>query len=594
MVNHEAALAVLRRDDASMAEVMRALTELDRAELNLRRQRIGIAANITLDLLALYLRRHAYLAGVRLEVHTGSYDNLLDDVQTCSARGVDHLLVIPFFDNLQASWEARIEGLSEAARQAPMHDYLARLELGLISASHLGNVFLCGAHAWHAAAAFDGADACSEGLAEFNAALRETATRHANARFIDLADIVATLGRQQAFDARFYYRGKAPYRPAFMNELARRVGLATRGFGGAFHKVLVLDCDNTLWGGVIGEDGIAGLQLDPHSYPGNIFWTVQQQVCALERQGVLVCLCSKNNEADVEQALTQHEHMVLGGEHVVARRVNWNDKPGNLEALAVELNLGLDSFVFVDDSAFEVEAVRTRLPMVRVFQVPQRLTDYPAMMREIAALFLAGGLNAPDASRTRQYRQLAAAASLRAGFASQQDYLRSLGLKVRLQRDATEQIGRIAELTNKSNQFNLTTRRLMPGDVARLMQAEGATVYSFAVSDRLAEHGLTGVLITEDEGDAVLVHTFLMSCRVIGRGVEFSVWKRVLDDARSRGKTVLRAAYVPSAKNAQVADFFDRLGLPLTAQGDDGSRHYQAEVAQVQLADSNWVEIIDG
>ncbi len=201
------------------------------------------------------------------------------------------------------------------------------------------------------------------------------ATRHANVRFIDLGDVVATLGRQQAFDARFYYRGKAPYRPAFMNELSRRVGLATRGFGGAFHKVLVLDCDNTLWGGVIGEDGLAGLQFDPHSYPGNIFWTVQHQVCALERQGVLVCLCSKNNEADVEQALTEHQHMVLRGEHVVARRVNWNDKPGNLEALAAELNLGLESFVFVDDSAFEVEAVRTRLPMVRVFQVPQRLTD---------------------------------------------------------------------------------------------------------------------------------------------------------------------------------------------------------------------------
>lgn len=594
MVNHEAALAVLRRDDAPMAEVMRALTELDRAELNLRRQRLAIAANITVDLLALYLRRHAYLAGVRLEVLTGSYDNLLDDVQTFSARGADHLLVVSFFDNLQASWEARSEGLPEAARQAPIQDYLARLELALSHATKLGNVLLCGAHAWHAAAAFDGTGCATEGLAELNAGLRQAATRHANVRLIDLADIVTLLGTQQAFDARFYYRGKAPYKPAFMNELSRRIGLATRGFGGVFHKVLVLDCDNTLWGGIVGEDGLAGLQLDPHSHPGNVFWTVQQQVCALERQGVLVCLCSKNNEADVEQVLARHEHMVLRGEHVVARRVNWNDKPGNLEALAAELNLGLESFVFVDDSAFEVEAVRTRLPMVRVFQVPQRLTDYPAMMREISALFLAGGSRASGESRTQQYRQLAATAALRAGFASQQDYLRSLGLKVRLQRDATEQIGRIAELTNKSNQFNLTTRRLMPGDVARLMQADSTTVYSFAVSDRLAEHGLTGVLITEDEGDAVLVHTFLMSCRVIGRGVEFSVWKTVLDDARSRGKTVLRAAYVPSAKNAQVADFFDRLGLPLTAERDDGSRHYLAQVAQVQLADSNWVELIDG
>jgi FkbH-like protein len=248
----------------------------------------------------------------------------------------------------------------------------------------------------------------------------------------------------------------------------------------------------------------------------------------------------------------------------------------------------------VDDSSFEVDAVREQLPMVRVFQVPKRLTDYPAMMREISALFLAGGVGAEGRSKTRQYRQLAEASSMQAGFSSQEDYLRSLGLKVRLQRDASDQIGRISELMNKSNQFNVTTRRLMPGAVAQLMESDHATVYSFTVSDRLADHGITGVLITEDDGDAVVVHSFLMSCRVIGRGVEFSVWKAVIKDAHSRGKTLLRAAYLPSGKNAQVADFFDRLGLEKTDEGGDGSRHYQVEVAGIRLADNNWVELIDG
>lgn len=589
-----AALATLRRADAPMVEVMQALTQLDKSATAFRTLRVGVASNVTVDLLGNYLRRHAYLAGVRLQVLKGNYDNLLGDVEDFSNQGVDQLIVIPFFDNLQASWEAQLDGLTADQRQAPMADYLARLDLALTKAAGVGSVILAGAHLWHTPAAFDGQSLQADMLAAFNAGLRQAAAKRPNVRLLDTAAIVALIGSRQAFDARFYYRGKAPYTPAFLNELSRQIGLVTRSFGSVFHKVLVLDCDNTLWGGIVGEDGIDGIKLDPYAYPGNVFWNVQQQALALERQGVLVCLVSKNNEADVAEVLSRHGQMVLKAEHVVARRVNWDDKVGNLKSLAAELNLGLDSFVFVDDSPFEVEAVREQLPQVRVFQVPERLTDYPAMFREVSELFLAGGVSAESRSKTQQYRQLAEAASQQASFGSQEDYLRSLGLKVTLQRDAAAQVGRISELMNKSNQFNVSTRRLMPGEVTALMERPDATVYSFSVADRLADHGLTGVLITEDEGDAVVVHSFLMSCRVIGRGVEFSVWKAVFDDARSRGKAVLRAAYVPSAKNAQVSDFFDRLGLARTDEGGDGSRHYEAPVSNPTLADSNWVELVYG
>jgi FkbH-like protein len=592
MVNE--ALAVLRRADAPMVDVMDALRQLDRSDHAFRTMSLGIAANITLDVAVNALRRHAYLAGVRLTVHKGDYDNLLGDVQAFAAQKVDILLVVPFFDNLQPSFETQLDGLDPAARQAPVADYLARLDLALNQAQGIGTVVLAGAHLFHAAAAFDGRSLQSEILAAFNEGLRSAAARRPNVKLLDSAGIVAALGTRQSFDARFYYSGKAPYTPAFCNEFARQLSLVTRGFGSVFHKVLVLDCDNTLWGGIVGEDGLEGLQVDPYNHPGNIFWNVQQQVLALERQGVLVCLCSKNNDADVLEVLNTHQKMVLRHDHVVARRVNWDDKPANLRALAAELNLGLDSFVFVDDSPFEVEAVREQLPQVRVFQVPKRLADYPAMFREISELFLAGGVSAESKSKTQQYKGLAEAAAQQAAFGSQQEYLQSLGLKVHLYRDAADQVPRISELVNKSNQFNVSTRRLMPGDVSALMARPDATVYSFTVSDRLAEHGITGVLITEDEGPAVKVHTFLMSCRVIGRGVEFSVWKAVLADARARGKTVLQAAYIPSAKNAQVRDFFDRLGLPLAREGADGIRQYEARVSEVTLADSNWVELIDG
>lgn len=596
MVSDADALATLARAEAPMVEVLQALKHLDASTAAFRTLKVGIAANVTVDLLGTYLRRHAYAAGVRLQVAKGHYDDLVGDAQAHADAGVDLLVILPFFDNLQPSWETQLETLDAQARDAAQADYLNRLELALQAAQAVPQVLLFAGHLMHP---LIGAHSPQQGaLQAFNEGLAAVAARHAQVRVVETAGLLARFGARQAFDARFYFRGKAPYAAGFVDQLAQAAAAATRRFGSQFHKVLVLDCDNTLWGGIVGEDGPQGIQLDRYGYPGNIFWTVQQQFKALEAQGVLLCLNSKNNPADVDEVLAGHPQMALRDAQLVAKKVNWTDKPANLRALAAELNLGLDSFVFVDDSAFEVEAVREQLPQVRVFQVPKALQDYPALVRdEIAPLFTAGGVSAESRGKTQQYRALAQAAEARAGFASQEDYLRSLGLAVTLRRDDTAQLPRITELMAKSNQFNLTTERLQAGDVGALMGRADATVYAFSVSDRLAEHGLTGVLITEDDAEdpaAVRVHSFLMSCRVIGRGIEFAVWRPVLADAAARGKQRLKAAYRPTAKNAQVADFYDRLGLSLSHEAGDGTRFYTAELATVQLADSAWVELRNG
>lgn len=590
------ALATLGRADAPMVEVLQALKVLDGSTAGFRTLRVGIAANVTVDLLGTYLRRHAYAAGVRLQVDKGNYDDLVGDAQTHAAAGVDLLVILPFFDNLQPGWETQLETLDADARAAAQADYLNRLELALQAAEAVPQVLLFTGHLMNPAVGARSPQQAA--LDAFNDGLADAAARHPQVKRVETAGLLARFGARHAFDARFYFRGKAPYTAGFVDQLAQAAAAATRRFGTQFHKVLALDCDNSLWGGIVGEDGPDGIKLDRYSYPGNIFWTVQQQFKAMEAGGALLCLNSKNNPADVDEVLANHPHMVLRDAQLVAKKVNWTDKPSNLRALAAELNLGLDSFVFIDDSAFEVEAVREQLPQVRVFQVPKALQDYPALVRdEIAPLFTAGGVSAESKGKTQQYRALAQAAEARAGFANQEDYLRSLGLTVTLQRDAQAQLARITELMAKSNQFNLTTERLQAGDVAALMARPDATVYSFSVSDRLAEHGLTGVLITEDDTEdaaAVRVHSFLMSCRVIGRGIEFAVWRAVVADALARGKQRLKAAYRPTAKNAQVADFYDRLGLSLSSEAGDGTRFYMAELATVQLAESAWVELRNG
>lgn len=588
--SHSEALEVLRRPDAGMTDVIKALSTLDRAEHIDRTLKLGIAANISLDLLGTYLRRHAYLAGVRLEVITGSYDNLLNDVTEFVAQGVDHVLVMPFFDNLHAAWESQLDALAADAQQARMLAWLSKLKLALGQAASVGRVTLAGAHLWNSTP-YGGA---GELVFEFNGALKALVDAHASAQFLDTAGIVTYVGEKAAFNARFYYAGKAPYTPAFFDEFARRIALATRGFGSYFYKVVALDCDNTLWGGIIGEDGLSGIELDPYNYPGNIYWAVQQQLRQLESQGMLLCLCTKNNAADADEVFAKHPNAVLKDENFAAKKVNWEPKVVNLQALAKELNLGQESFIFIDDSDFELEAVRTQLPQVKLFQVPKKLSDYPALLREVAALCLAGGFSDESKSKTKQYKQLALAAAAQEDFASQEDYLRSLGLKVHIHRDAREQIARIAELTQKSNQFNLTTRRYTPGEITALMNRPDATVYSFEVIDRFGECGITGVIVVDFAAEHANVDAFLMSCRVIGRGVEFAVWRAVLDDARRLGKRSLSAAYYPSTKNAQVSDFFDRLGLSRAEEPSDGSRRYQTQLNDVRLTESDWVELIDG
>ncbi len=585
-------LAILARGDAPLADVMAALTRLDRSPAPWHSHRVGIAANISVDLLATALRRHAYLEGVRLTVAKGSYNDLQGDLTAHQAAGVDAVLVLPFFDNLQPAWEARLGHLDPGARDAVQSDWLQRLDLALQAAEGLPQVLVFSAHLLDPQVAADSPQ--HRALAAFNDGLARLVATRPSVRLIDTTGPLASHGAQHAFDARFYFRARAPYSAGFVDRLAREVAAATRGFGSRFHKVLVLDCDGTLWGGIVGEDGLAGLALDPHAYPGNVYWTVQQQLRALQAQGVLLCLCSKNNPEDVAEAFGRHPAMVLGDAHIVARRINWLPKPDNLRSLAAELQLGIDSMVFLDDSAFEVEAVREQLPQVAAFQVPAALQHYPALLREqIAPLFLAGGVTAESRAKTAQYRALAQAAQLRSGFASHEDYLRSLGLQLRVQRRPQAQLARVSELMAKSNQFNLTTERPAAGALAAWMSDPGMQIYALSVCDRLIDHGLTGVLITVDEGDAVRVHSFLMSCRVLGRGVEFAVWPVVVADALVRGRRRLQALFRPTDRNAQVADFYDRLGLDRRQVEADGSIVYEAELAGLRLTDNDWVEVID-
>lgn len=588
--NCEAALAVLQKPDCTMMQLTQAVDVLESTAS--RTVKVGISASVTVDLLSIYLRKHGCLHGVKIETLIGKYDDPIGDIDHFVQAGVDQVVLLSFFDNLMPSFEAQLENLEPSVIDAKEAELRQRYRMVFERSSTVSVLYFGSLHRMCKATDASVQDTVAAVVQRFNAALRQEALAFPNVRLLDTEDIVLSVGRQAAFDIRFYFRSKAPYSGAYMDELARRITAGTRGFGKYFFKVLALDCDNTLWGGVIGEDLLAGIKLGPYDYPGNIFWRMQHEFAALERQGVLLALVTKNNPDDVEEVLHNHPDMVLREKHIVAKKANWSDKPSNLRALAQELNLGLESFIFLDDSSFECEAVRQQLPMVKTFQVPSALSDYPKIVAEIKSLFLAGGISADSQAKTEQYRQRANAEEFKAQFASQEDYLASLQLKVELTRNAQASAARISELSQKSNQFNLTTRRYSLTEVEGMMAGSTHAVYSLGVSDRFGNAGLTGVVVVRFETTVAHVESFFMSCRVIGRGIETSIWASILADVRKRGCTILSAEYIPSSKNAQVSNFYDVLGFPIKAQGLSGERYYEISAHESMHSTNSWINLI--
>jgi FkbH-like protein len=580
-------LAILADPTALLAEIMGAV-EAAEADAPPPVAHIGISAGATVDLLGLYLRRHALLAGVRLQVTQGNFDDPMGDLDRFAGRGVDHLLLAPFLDTLAPSFEARAALLSETELDAREAELRGRWRLVLQSAAGFRTVFLCGLH--RMAAPVAGGDRLDAVIERLNRALREEASAFANVRWIDMASLVAGLGRRTAFDLRFYLRNTAPYAPALLDEWARQVTAVSRAYGTRFHKALVLDCDNTLWGGVLGEDLASGIKLSPHDYPGNVFHRAQTEFLSLQRQGVLLCLCSKNDASEVEALIASHPDMVLRPADLITSQVNWSDKVGNLRRIAETLNIGLGSLVFLDDSAFECAAVRSQVPEVTVFQVPASPPDYLGVIAAIKDLFLAGGAMSDGAEKTEQYRQRAAALTERQEFASQEDYLASLGVTVTLARDDAARTARISELSQKSNQFNLTTIRYAPGEIEALMGDPATAVYGLEVADKFGAAGLTGVAVLRYAGDVATVESLFMSCRVLGRCIEFAIWPAIFTDAAARGCSRIAAQYRPTAKNAQAADFYDRLGLKLASE-TDGVRTYGIVIAAFASPPTPWIEV---
>lgn len=353
---------------------------------------------------------------------------------------------------------------------------------------------------------------------------------------------------------------------------AREVGHLGRQSAGGGKKVLALDLDNTVWGGVLGEVGQEGIEADG-GYRGGAFHRFQRVAKQLGSQGVLLAAVSKNDLEPVVRTLREHPGLALREEDFVRIKANWLPKHDNLTALAGELNVGVDSIVFVDDSSFECGLVRRELPGVAVVQVDEE----PALhVRRLLAegWFDVRRLTAEDLARPALYRQEQARQDFLDSFDSLEGYLRELDIAVTVAAAEPAQYARVSQLTLRTNQFNLTTRRLQPAEVEALADDPSASVLTVSSSDRFGDNGLVGAVLLRRDGDTWHIDNFLLSCRVFSRGIEAAVLAAVLEHARGHGAAQVLAAYRRTAKNGKVADFYPRSGFT-TVAFDERSAAYR-------------------
>jgi FkbH-like protein len=396
-------------------------------------------------------------------------------------------------------------------------------------------------------------------------ALSKLIRSHSGIYAFELEALVARLGESVALDYRTELLYRQPYGEHFYVACGEALCRLIKARKAEPKKCLVVDCDNTLWGGVIGEDGVGGVMLSD-DFPGAAFRQFQKQLAMLRRSGVFIALNTKNNPDDVWEMFDDHSGMVLKRSDISAAKINWRPKSDNLREIAKDLNIGLDALVFIDDNKFEVEEVSTYAPEVTTFLVPEDLADLPVMMRKVAGFFDRLDITGDDRARTDMMHQEASRREFAQELAGE-EFLSSLNLEVFIYPPTETDLARVAQLINKTNQFNTTTRRYTLEDVKAFVASESHDVLCATVRDRFGDYGLVGVVILSHAASSTEFDTLLMSCRVLGRGIETALISNGIRNAAERGLRAVRGFYIPTRKNGMVADLFERHGFSVTSEG---------------------------
>jgi FkbH-like protein len=395
----------------------------------------------------------------------------------------------------------------------------------------------------------------------FNALLSQAIAARKGCYVNDVMYLANYFGTAQFFDEKLWVSSKylcaTRYFPAWAESLVRIMGAQK----GKLSKCLVLDLDNTLWGGIIGDDGIDGIALGGNAY-GEAYQLFQRYILSLKNRGYILAVCSKNNQETALSVFRNHPEMIIKEEDLAVFVANWNDKASNIEYISRVLNIGLDSFIFIDDSPFEREQVASALPDVHVPQMTEDVAEYIATV-ENSGWLEAIGYSSEDAKRNEQYREEAVRTTEQLKYNNIDDYLKALEMKIDCGPFRADQLPRIAQLIQRSNQFNLRTQRISEAECERMMISDDHVTVQARLSDRFGDYGLISVICCEIQDKTLNVLELVMSCRVLKRGVEDYLMCYLFDQCLARDLEGIQGEYIPSAKNSMVKDFYKQFGFEL-------------------------------
>lgn len=564
----------------------------------LPKYRMYILRSFTIEPMVPLLRADALACGIRLDVRVGNFNAYTQDVlgsETPLYEFAPHfvILAVQTRDVAPELWD-RVEDLSSAEAKGVADrvgsDFRQLLTSIRKKCSASLIVHTLEQPAWPSGGIRDAQAVPGQcGLImEINNCMRQAASGIMGVYLLDYDALVARHGRLSWRDEKKWLTMRMPIAAPHHASMAREWMRFVHVLAGKTCKVLAIDLDNTLWGGVIGEDGLEGIHVGLE-YPGAAFRALQRVILDLHQAGIILAICSKNNYPEAMEVLEKHPGMLLRSAHFSAVRINWQDKATNLREIATELNVGLDAVAFLDDNPVEREFIRVECSDVRVIDLPSDPMEYADALRR-APFFDRLSLSTEDGERGRMYAAQRQRQNLQHEMGSLEDFLRELAQVVTVASLCPANLKRMAQLTQKTNQFNLTTRRYAEQDLMQMQATPGMHLHSISVADRLGDNGIVGVLIWRIKGPVCMIDTFLISCRIIGRTIETAMLAWLLKQLRKAGVEHVEGWFLPTKKNAPAIEFYLRHGFLKVEETTEGSR-WVLELGGADVDCPKWITL---
>lgn len=423
-------------------------------------------------------------------------------------------------------------------------------------------------------------------LRKLNYELVKLVSQYTGVYLVDIENTSSLIGKLNIQDKEMWYIAKNPYKYKFYVLLTNEYTKYIKAIYGLKKKCIVLDLDNTLWGGVIGEDGLDGIILG-ESYPGKCYKDFQKQLLKLKNRGVILTICSKNNPEDVDEVFEKHPDMILNKADFACIKANWNDKCTNIKTISQELNISTDSLVFIDDNPIECELIQQQIPEITVINLSKNPIEYPDLINSLN-YFETLNLTEEDLHKTDIYKTQVNRNILKNSYANLDDYYKNLEMKVEIKEADSFAVSRIAQLTQKTNQFNLTTKRYSEKDIKEMIQDNNYKIYYIRLMDKFGDNGITGCCILKKIDDCILfIDTFLLSCRIMGRNIENAFISFIYNKAKEGNIKKLIGEYIPTKKNKPVKDFYANAGF--TKNEND---YYSFNIDDSEILCPNYIKII--